>query len=45
MDQILGCDFGDVNNIVPFFEIDMCHMLKLARGFMCDESSFLDGSG
>ncbi|KAJ6639466.1 hypothetical protein Bhyg_12211 [Pseudolycoriella hygida] len=54
MDQLLGCDFGDVKNVVPFFEIDgrkifvfpdLCHMIKLSRGFMCDEASFLDGSG
>lgn len=54
MDQLLGCDFSNVQNLVTYFEVngqtifvfpDMCHMIKLARNFICDEFEFLDGDG
>jgi len=46
MDTLLGCDFTNVQNLVTYFKVngqiifvfpDMCHMVKLARNFVCDE--------
>lgn len=54
MDALLGCDFTNIQHLVTYFVVDghihfvfpdMCHMLKLARNFMCDEYEFLDGKG
>lgn len=54
MDVLLGCDYTNVKHLVTCFKIngylifvfpDMCHMIKLARNFMCDENEFLDGKG
>lgn len=54
MDTLLGCDFRNVDDLVTFFVLngqkifvfpDMCHMIKLARNFICDEFEFLDGNG
>lgn len=53
MDVLLACDFSNVKQFVTSFKVNgqdifvfpnMCHMLKLARNFICDEYEFLDGN-